>query len=131
MKKQGLLNADIAAVTASMGHLDTITIADAGLPIPDEAYRIDLVVKKNLPRFLDVVSVLLDELVVQEAIVAAEMAETSPALYDELHSLLGEIPITFMPHEEFKARTAESKAVVRSGEFTPYANVILVSGVDF
>ena len=131
MKRSGILNVDIAAVTASMGHFDTITVADAGLPIPDAPLRIDLVVKPNLPRFLDVVEVLLAELVVQEAIVAAEMAQVSPTLYAELRARLGSIPVRTVPHTEFKELTAESKAVVRTGEFTAYANVILVSGVAF
>lgn len=131
MKRSGILNVDIAAVTASMGHMDTLTVADAGLPIPDAPLRIDLVVKPNQPRFLDVVEVLLEELVVQEAIVAAELAEVSPGLYAELRARLGSIPVRAAPHAEFKALTAESKAVIRTGEFTPYANVILVSGVAF
>jgi D-ribose pyranase len=131
MKRSGILNVDIAAVTASMGHMDTLTVADAGLPIPDEPLRIDLVVKPNQPRFLAVVEVLLAELVVQEAIVASEMAEVSPGLYAELCARLGSIPIRAVPHADFKVLTAGSKAVIRTGEFTPYANVILVSGVAF
>lgn len=131
MKKSGILNADLAAVVASMGHFDMITVADAGLPIPDEPLRIDLVVRPNLPRFIDVTTVVLEELAVQEAIVASEMVEVSPQLYDQLRALLGDVAIRKMPHEEFKTLTASSKAVVRSGEFTPYANVILVAGVVF
>ena len=131
MKKTGILNADIAAVVASMGHLDTLTIADAGLPIPDTVLRIDLVVRPNLPRFLDVTTAILEELMVQEAILAREIAAASPDIYDELRALLGETPIRLVAHSEFKQLTAHSKAVVRSGEFTPYANVILVAGVVF
>lgn len=131
MKKSGILNADLAAVVASMGHFDMITVADAGLPIPDEPLRIDLVVRPNLPRFIDVTTVVLEELAVQEAIIASEMVEVSPQLYDQLRALLGDVAIRKMPHEEFKTLTASSKAVVRSGEFTPYANVILVAGVVF
>lgn len=131
MKKTGILNADIAAVVAGMGHLDAITIADAGLPIPDTVLRIDLVVRPNLPRFMDVTTAILEELTVQEAIIARELAEVSPEVYDELRALLGETPFRMVGHSEFKQLTAQSKAVVRSGEFTPYANVILVAGVVF
>ncbi|MBW7884595.1 MAG: D-ribose pyranase [Caldilineaceae bacterium] len=131
MKKQGILNAEIAAVVASMGHLDTITVADAGLPIPAGPHRIDLVVKPNLPRFLDVLNAVLDELIVQEAIIALEMPQVSPQLYNELRGVFGEIPVRMLPHTEFKPQTALSKAVIRTGEFTPYANVILVAGVAF
>ncbi|HHY56687.1 MAG TPA: D-ribose pyranase [Chloroflexi bacterium] len=131
MKKIGILNADIAAVVAEMGHLDTLTVADAGLPIPDSAPRIDLVVRPNLPRFLDVTTAILEELKVQEAIIAREMTEVSPETYAGLRAILGETPIRMVAHSEFKQLTAHSKAVVRTGEFTPYANVILVAGVVF
>lgn len=131
MKKTGILNADIAAVVAGMGHLDTLTVADAGLPIPDNVLRIDLVVRPNLPRFTDVTAAIIEELKVQEAIIAREMVEVSPHIYDELCALLSKVAIRMVTHSEFKQLTAQSKAVVRSGEFTPYANVILVAGVTF
>lgn len=132
MKKNGILNAPLAAVVAEMGHFDTITVADAGLPLPPEVERIDLVVRRGLPAFVDVVGALLEELAVQEAVVAEEMAAVSPALLAQLRALLGEqVPVRMIPHEEFKKLTHGSRAVVRSGECTPYANVILVSGVTF
>lgn len=131
MKKTGILNADIAAVVARMGHTDTLCIADAGLPIPDTTRRIDLVVRPGLPGFLDVVDAVLQEMVVERAIVAEEMLRVSPDLYNRLIQRLGNIPVESVPHSEFKRRTETCKAVVRTGEFTPYANVILVSGVAF
>lgn len=131
MKKYGLLNAEIAAVTASMGHTDGLTIADAGLPIPDGPLRIDLVVKPGLPSFVQVLEVLLEELVVEEVIIAEEMVVVNPALYGTIQDLLGDITVTTVPHEVFKELTAGSKAVVRTGEFAPYANIILKSGVAF
>lgn len=131
MKKTGILNSELAAVVAQMGHLDTITVADAGLPIPAGPVRIDLVVRRDLPRFVDVVAALLEEMVVQEAIVASEMLAVSPDILRQLQQLLGPIPIRPVPHTEFKMLTRDSRAVVRSGEFTPYANVLLVAGVAF
>jgi len=131
MKKSGILNADIAAVVAQLGHMDTLTIGDAGLPIPQGPKRIDLVVKPGLPAFLDVLAVVLQEQVVEKAVIAAEMEQVSPDLYQQLREVLGQIPVESVPHEEFKERTAGSRAVIRTGEFTPYANVILVSGVAF
>ena len=131
MKKSGILNAEIATVVAHLGHMDTVTIGDAGLPIPQGPKRIDLVVKPGLPSFLDVLVVVLQEQVVEKAIIAAEMETVSPDLYQRLRSVLGQIPVETVSHEEFKRCTADSRAVIRTGEFTPYANVILVSGVAF
>lgn len=42
-----------------------------------------------------------------------------------------QIQVEFVSHETFKKFTLESKAIVRTGECSPYANVILYSGVPF
>ena len=44
---------------------------------------------------------------------------------------LGAMPVATLPHEAFKAATRGARAVVRTGEFSPYANVILRAGVVF
>ena len=131
MKKTGLLNKDLSEVIASLGHRDMLVIADAGLPIPQGVRRIDLAVSPNVPRFLDVVQAVLGELQVEEAMVASEMAERSPATLDALVTVLGAVPVSEVLHEQLKSHAARAAAVVRTGEFTPYANVILVAGVVF
>jgi D-ribose pyranase len=44
---------------------------------------------------------------------------------------LGDTPIVTVPHQSFKAQTHSARAVIRTGEFTPYANIILEAGVVF
>jgi len=39
--------------------------------------------------------------------------------------------VELVSHEELKRLSQKAAAVVRTGEFTPYANVILYSGVVF
>ena len=131
MKKTPLINAPVSRVIATMGHTDAFCIADAGLPISSLTERIDLAVKPGLPPFLDVLGAVLEELVVERAVVAEEIREKSPAVLEGIRRLLGDVTIDFVPHEEFKTLTERSKAVVRTGECTPYANVILYSGVPF
>jgi D-ribose pyranase len=131
MKKSGLLNQPLSNIIAGIGHQDTLVIADAGLPIPLTTTRIDLAIREGLPPFLDTLQAVLDEMAVEEAIIAQEIIENSPEMYAALQELLGNIPIKMIPHEEFKQRTELARAVVRTGEFTPFANVILVAGVVF
>jgi len=135
MKKGRLLNSNISSVISKMGHTDHITIGDAGLPIPNGIERIDLAIEKGVPTFLGTLDVVLEELKVEEVLIASEMKEVSGEFHMELLKLLkekcGEIKIVEVPHEEFKGITKESKAVVRTGECTPYANIILKSGVTF
>lgn len=131
MKKIGILNQPISSVIAGMGHKETLVIADAGLPIPRATPRIDLALTEGIPAFLETLRAVLTEMEVERAVVAEEMLEVSPEVYQAVKDLLGDVPIETVPHDELKARTESARAVIRSGEFTPYANVILVAGVVF
>ncbi|MDC7233832.1 MAG: D-ribose pyranase [Spirochaetales bacterium] len=139
MKKSMLLNSKISSVIASMGHTDSITIADAGLPIPDVVERIDLAVSKGIPSFKDVLAAVLDELCIEKVVFAEEIRNENSEGLDEIQNMLVQYEKTtgfkpamsFIPHEDFKKLTAESKAVIRTGEVLPYANIILYSGVTF
>ena len=131
MKRSGVLNQPVSTVIAGMGHLDMLVIADAGLPIPWETNRIDLALKKGVPGFLETLKVVLDELKVETAVVAKEIYSASPKMAENIEELLEEVPIRKLSHEEFKRMTKNAKAVVRTGEFTPYANIILIAGVVF
>ncbi|TZE80287.1 D-ribose pyranase [Calorimonas adulescens] len=131
MKKTTLINHRLSEVIAMMGHKDTITIADSGLPIPKGVERIDLALTRGIPSFLDTLRAVLSELNIEEAIVASEMKEVSPNIYDEVKEIIGDVPVREVSHEELKAMTRESMAVVRTGEYTSYCNIILKSGVVF
>ncbi len=131
MKKIGILNKEISAVIAGMGHNDKLVICDAGLPIPASTKRIDLALKKDLPGFIETAKVISEELKVEHIILAEETGKVSPHIEKELIGIFKDSRIEKVSHEEFKKLTQDAKAVVRTGEFTPYANVILVSGVIF
>ena len=131
MKKRGLLQHALAGVIASMGHTDLLVIADAGLPIPSGVAGIDLAVRCGLPPMLDVTRTVADELQVEEIIVADELLGRDEALPSALRELFPDARFRSVPHDELKRISAQARAVVRTGECTPYHNVILVSGVTF
>jgi len=131
MKKSGVINAPIAAVIAELGHMDTIAIVDAGLPIPQKVNRIDLALAKGIPSFIDTLRVVLSEIKVEKVILAEEIKQFSPSMLKEVQRIINDIPIDFISHQQFKDLTKLSRAIIRTGEFTPYANIILVSGVMF
>jgi len=133
MKKIGTLNAQLSRVVAMMGHSDRIVICDSGLPIPRGAEVVDLALTKNIPRFIDAVGVILEEIQVESAVIAAEMPRVNGLVHRQLMGLLKETPVSAVPHEEFKRLTMNGGniAFVRTGEATAYANVILVAGVTF
>jgi ABC-type ribose transport system, auxiliary component len=131
MKKTTLLQSDLSYIIATLGHLDMLAIADAGLPIPAETVRIDLALTPGIPSAAQTLKVVLDELKVERVILAEEAKDRNPKFLAEVQELLPEVPVEFITHSELKTRTASARAVVRTGEFSPYANVILVSGVVF
>lgn len=132
MKKQGLLHGEILWTIANMGHTDTILIGDAGMPCPDGVPMIDLAVTEGVPGFLDVLKVVMDELKVEKSFIDIEAAEVSPEFNKNMRELIGnEFPISAVPHNELKEMSKKAKAMIRTGEFTPYANIILQAGVVF
>jgi D-ribose pyranase len=131
MKKTTLLQSDLSYIIATLGHLDMLAIADAGLPIPAETVRIDLALTQGIPSAAQTLKVVLDELKVERVILAEEAKDRNPKFLADVQELLPDVPVEFITHSELKTRTASARAVVRTGEFSPYANVILVSGVVF
>jgi D-ribose pyranase len=131
MKKQGIINSHISQVLSTFGHTDTITIADCGLPIYDEAKRIDLSLKLGVPSFLDVLDSIRDDVVVEEITIANEIKDNNHDIHHAIIERFASVKINYVSHEEFKKLTIKSKAVVRTGEATPYANIILHAGVLF
>ena len=132
-KNKATLNGQLSRVISEIGHTDQIVITDAGLPIPLAVERVDLAVRPGLPTFLDLLDVVLDEVVIEGATMSSEIREHSPQMLQQITErlrLYGVEP-TFVTHSEFKHQTRNARAAVRSGEFTPYANVILHAGVAY
>jgi D-ribose pyranase len=132
MKKSGILHRDLARTIAAMGHTDLLVIADAGLPVPPGVRCIDLAVVGGVPPMLEVLRAVAAELQVERLTLAAELKERGRSgMIDQIAFVFPGVPIDWLPHEDFKALTARARAVVRTGEFSPYANVILHAGVVF
>ncbi|MFS0750736.1 D-ribose pyranase [Oceanobacillus sp. 1P07AA] len=131
MKKNGILNSEITKILADLGHTDKIVIADAGLPIPDGIKKIDLALKPGTPSFLDVVETVKEDMVIEHVTLAQEMKTNNIEKHKELKQIVSNIPISYITHEQFKDMNKQVKAIIRTGETTPYANCILQSGVFF
>ncbi len=139
MKKTTILNAQLSHVIATMGHTDGLTICDAGLPIPAEQHCIDLALTQGIPDFLSTLQAILSELFIEKILLAEEIKIHNPHIEQQLLALINQtaqhqnkpIDILYVPHQDFKQQSNHAKAVVRTGECSPYANVILYSGVPF
>ncbi len=139
MKKGVLLNSEVSSVIARLGHTDQVVVCDAGLPIPATTTRVDLALTHNVPTFIQVLSVITQEMQVEAAIIAQEIIEKNPVLHEAIREHLQQleqhqgntIALQYVSHETFKTQSGQSRAVFRSGECSPYANIILCAGVTF
>ena len=137
MKKGTVLNADISSVISRLGHTDTLVVCDAGLPVPRSSARIDMALTQGVPSFMQVLEVVTAEMQVEAAVIAEEIKTHNPQLHATLLNHLEQlqqhqgntIEIRYTSQEQFKKQTADSQAVIRSGECSPYANIILWAGV--
>lgn len=117
---------------AQLGHNDMIVVGDAGLPVPPGVPCIDLAVMRGLPRIDQVLEALESEMQVERMVLATEtLAATDGQMPAWLPAAWRDLPVEAVSHEDFKQRNARARAVIRTGECTPYANVMLVAGVAF
>lgn len=132
MKKGGILNPAICSLLAELGHLDEMLIVDAGYPLPPDSHVIDLTLTPGIPRFLDVLRAVAEELVIEGVTVATEIREESPKMYQAILEILGEdVEIDEVAHHEFKEQSMGVKGVIRTAEFTPFSNVRILCGSAF
>ena len=131
MRRHGIIHSQLAAVLAGLRHTDTLVIADSGLPVPRGPEVVDLGFVYGAPTFESVLSAVLAEIVVEASTAAEEIAMSNPACFELLVRLLPDASPRMVPHEEFKLMVAGARCVVRTGEATPYANVLLRCGVPF
>lgn len=135
MKKANILHPQLARIVASLGHGDMIVVCDAGLPIPPGVERVDLAFSLGKPSILDVLEIILSEMCVESAKLATEIRESkqSRSVHAELQAALAQSTsiVEYTTHQELKDSLIRARAIIRTGEATPYANVCLFSGVVF
>ena len=131
MKKTKVINSELSYTISKMGHTDSLIQSRMSVDLTDEVKRIDLALTHNVPTFIQTLDVVLEELCVEEVVIAEEIEDKNISVYEEILKRFKDIKITKVSHEEFKKLTKDSKAVVRTGECSPYANIILKSGVVF
>lgn len=129
MRKGGITNARLAYSLARLGHTDQLVVCDAGLPIPSGPEVVDLAFRFGVPSFEVVLSGLLEELVIEGATAAEEVRDRNPRMHELLDASLQDLEL--VPHEELKRATSAARLVVRTGEATPFSNVVLRCGVPF
>ncbi|MDS3993622.1 D-ribose pyranase [Staphylococcus capitis] len=134
MKKTAVLNSHVSQAISTLEHYDLITINDAGMPIPNDERRIDLAVTKGLPSFIDVLENVLTEVEIQKIYLAEEIKTNNSTQLKVIKHLIEEhVEIEFIPHSKMKEmlQSPHNKGNIRTGETTPFSNIVLESNVTF
>ncbi len=133
MKKAGILNSDISRVLSYLGHTDRICIGDCGLPIPDCTERIDLALAFGEPTFMRTLALVAADMKIEKIILAEEIKTQNPKVLEQIQELFADqnVEVEYVSHVQLKEQTMDCKAVIRTGEITPYANIILQAGCIF
>ncbi len=131
MKRTGILNQQLSAAIAGLGHGDLLMVVDAGFPIPRGSERIDLAIVRDLPDLRTVLKIVHEEVIAERVVIAAEMAQNNAPLEQWLRVEFDDADFELVPHEEMLTSVAaRAKAIVRTGAFDPWGNIALSSGVD-
>jgi len=131
MKKSGIVNPQLLSAIGELGHMDLICVADAGLPIPESVTRIDLTLVLGSPPIDQVLRALEAECVFEKKIFAQEASQRNSAFVADLDYIWPDLESEAISHEDLKRLLLKCRFVIRTGEVTPFANVILQSGVPF
>lgn len=123
-----MINRDIAASMAEFGHTDHLVIADCGLPVPNGVRCIDLSYELGKPSFIDILDAVLADFQQEAAFIAKEIEQANPVIETKIKD---RVTVSYMTHEELKQLSKGAKLIIRTGEASPYANIVLRSGVIF
>ena len=129
MTETGILNREIAAEMAKMGHTAMMLIADAGLAIPNTTKVIDLSLAKDLPTALQVLDEVLKHFSVEKIIYSQATVDVSPTREQAfLERFDDSVEKQVVPHAVLRDElTRKVKFAIRTGDFTANSNLILVS----
>ena len=129
MKEVGMVNTRIDAALGRQGHMDELMVVDAGFPCPDGVELIDIALSEGVPPIPAVLAELRKVHSVEKIVMAEETRRHNPTHFGKVAQSFGEgVDVDVIPHAELKCRSRSVKTIIRTGDFTAWGNVLLVSG---
>jgi D-ribose pyranase len=128
MLKTGILNPHVLSLLARVRHTNTLVIADRGFPFWPQIETVDISLVDDVPRVLDVLRAVRANFSIGQVWMAEEFrAANSARTRNQFAAALEGLPLSFEPHIEFKKRVPAAIGLIRTGDTTEYANMILES----
>lgn len=129
MLEKGILNMEINCALGYLGHMDEMIIADAGFPLPLGVKVIDISLSENDPTVAEVFKQIVKYFSIEKLVFADETKRVNPSHYKKIINICGNhVDIETIPHTDLKIRATNVKVIIRTGDFTAFSNVLIVSG---
>jgi len=128
MLQSGILNPHLNHLLSRIRHTNTLVIADWAFPYWPQIETVDISLVKGIPTIADLLTAIEANFKIGEAWMAEEYLSHNPPGSDQaIRSILKSVPLTFEPHLEFKKRVPHAIGLIRTGDITPYGNIIIES----
>jgi len=131
MLKSGILNPHLLDLLARVRHTNTLVISDRGFPFWPEIETVDISLIDDIPTVLNVLEALIPTFQIGRIWQAEEFALKNPkksvARFEKSISAIPGLELTKLPHVDFKKLVPGAIGLIRTGDTTQYANLILES----
>ena len=125
---EGIINPHVQHLLCRVRHTNALVIADAAFPFWPDIQTVDLTLVRGIPTIPQVLDAILPNFKAGSVHMAEEFKTHNPPEVQELfRKCCRGVPMSFEPHVEFKTRVPKSIGLIRTGDTTPYGNLILVS----
>ena len=129
MRETGIVNREICDILSTLGHTDEMIVCDAGFAIPSGVRTIDISLAENRPTVPEVLAELRKHFSVEKLVISEETKKVVPSRFKELTKSFGKgVGLEIITQPAIRARARTVKAIIRTGDFTAYSNILLVSG---
>ncbi|MGC9972921.1 MAG: D-ribose pyranase [Bryobacteraceae bacterium] len=124
----GILNPAINSLLSRVRHTNTLVIADRGFPFWPQIETVDISLVDGIPRVLEVLAAIRRNFAVGKVYMAEEFRTSNDAATQaRFAQALEGIAVVVEPHVEFKKLVPQAIGLIRTGDTTQYANLILES----
>lgn len=128
MLQTGILNPHVLDLIARIRHTNTLVISDWAFPYWPEIETVDISLTHGIPTVIDVLDLLTPVFKIGRIWQANEFVTTNtPEMVGKFAKSFGQIPLAREAHVDFKKRVPHAIGLIRTGDATPYGNIILES----
>jgi D-ribose pyranase len=128
MLQTGILNPQINSLISRVRHTNTLVIADRGFPFWPMIETIDISLVDDVPTVIEVLRAIQRNFTIGRFVMAEEFRQAnSSEKVAQVTELIAGREVIFEPHTEMKRRVPQAIGLIRTGDTTPYSNMILES----